>query len=482
MAFPYFQQASRRRGKARMAPVHVHAQTRPARSSAEKKHRRSRGVALIIALVSITLLTVVATEFAYNTRVDLQLAANQRDEVRAYYMARSGLSLGRLLLRFQRQVDQTPIPNPASLLSGLMGGALGGGATGAAGAAAFQPQSLNLQLWKLARVDCHMLKGLVKSDGAQSEDGRPVETEAVQVDPNFQMDGEDGDNAGAATQMAAQMQRRSFGGFEGCFLATISDEEEKLNVMRLNTGGAESQATAARMLDMFSDKRFEFLWQQDDANKVRSTPRDTILALKDWSDEDQTQSTLNEKDPTNPFVAGFADEGSAYSRYEPRYEVKNARFDSLDELYRVHGVNDRFMAAFRDRLTVYPDINSKPNVNTDDPIMLGLAIMSAADPNRPDPRLTDPVFLNELISRIRAARMFNFFGMSVADFVNVVEQAGIAVNPLIKGNVQQNRYLGDKSKTFTIKSVGEAGSVQKTLTAVIRLDDGLGKLVYYREE
>ncbi|NOK19325.1 type II secretion system protein GspK [Corallococcus carmarthensis] len=481
MAFSYFQQASRRRGKARTA-----VNPAPPPSPAERKHRRSRGVALIIALVSITLLTVVATEFAYNSRVDLQLAANQRDEVRAYYMARSGLSLGRLLLRFQKQVDQTPIPNPASLL-GALGGMLGGGGTagagGAGGAAAFQPQSLNIQLWKLARVDCHMLKGLVKSDGAQGEDGRPAETEPVQVDPNFQMEGEEGaEGGGAATQMAAQMQRRSFGGFEGCFLATISDEEEKLNVTRLNTGGAEAQATAARMMDMFSDKRFEFLWQQDDANKVRSTPQDTVIALKDWADDDTTQSTLNPKDPTNPFVAGFADEGSPYSRYEPRYDVKNARFDSLDELYRVHGVNDRFMAAFRDRLTVYPDINSKPNVNTDDPIMLGLAIMSAADPNRPDPRLTDPVFLNELISRIRAARMFSFFGMSVSDFVGVIEQAGIAVNPLIKGNVQQNRYLGDKSKTFTIKSVGEAGSVQKTLTAVIRLDDGLGKLVYYREE
>jgi general secretion pathway protein K len=470
MALPYFQQASRRRGKAR---------TQATPEAAGKRDRRSRGVALIVAIVSIALLTVIGTEFAYNSRVDLQLAANQRDEVRAYYMARSGLALGRLLLRFQKQVDQTPIPNPASML-GALGAALGGG-QGQAGAQSFQPQSLNIQLWKLARVDCHMLKGLVKSDGAQDADGRPVETDPVAVDPNFRVEeGEEG--AGAATQMAAQMQRRSFGGFEGCFLATISDEEEKLNVMRLNTGGAESQATAARMLDMFADKRFEFLWQQDDANRVRSTPLDTVIALKDWADEDTTQSTLNPKDPTNPFVTGFADEGSPYSRYEPRYDVKNARFDSLDELYRVHGVNDRFMAAFRDRLTVYPDINSKPNINTDDPIMLGLAIMSAADPNRPDPRLTDPVFLNELITRIRAARMFSFFGMSVADFVNLVEQSGVAVNPLIKGNVQQNRYLGDKSKTFTIKSVGEAGSVQKTLTAVIRLDDGLGKLVYYREE
>jgi general secretion pathway protein K len=107
--------------------------------------------ALIIAIISITLLTVVATEFAYNTRVDLQLAANQRDEVRAYYMARSGISLSRLLLRFQKQINQTPIPN----LGGLLSAITGGGQTPGAQAPA---QTLNIQLWKLARVDCHMLK------------------------------------------------------------------------------------------------------------------------------------------------------------------------------------------------------------------------------------------------------------------------------------------------------------------------------------
>ncbi|RZA24269.1 MAG: general secretion pathway protein GspK, partial [Lysobacteraceae bacterium] len=375
MAPSFFRQVSRRRKQAPAAVQAPGALT----TKAVRRDKRSRGVALIIAIVSIALLTVVATEFAYNSRVDLQLAANQRDEVRAYYMARSGLALGRLLMRFQKQVDQTPIPNPMAML-GQLGAMMGGGQAPGAAGQAFQPQSLNIQLWKLARVDCHMLKGLVKSEGAQVEDDSGggtrsrLENDPVDVDPNFQM--EDGDGAGgAAAQMASQMQRRSFGGFEGCFLATITDEEEKLNVMRLNTGGAEAQATAARMLDMLGDKRFEFLWQQDDANKVRSTPEETLIALKDWADEDPSQSALNRQDPTNPFAVGFADEGSPYSRYEPRYEVKNGRFDSLDELYRVHGVNDRFMAAFRDRLTVYPDINSKPNINTDDPIMLGLAIM-----------------------------------------------------------------------------------------------------------
>ncbi|XXF75983.1 type II secretion system protein GspK [Myxococcaceae bacterium GXIMD 01537] len=442
-------------------------QVRPARRGPSgqpaRRARRERGVALIIAIVAITLLTVVATEFAYNSRVDLQLAANQRDEVRAYYMARSGIALGRLLLRFQKQVDQTPIPNMAGMLQGLLGGGTQG-----AGQQQQPAESLNIQLWKLARVDCHMLKGLVKSDtgegGAQAP-GTPM---------RFDDD--------TPPELASEMQKRSFGGFEGCFLANISDEEEKLNVLRLNAGAGDALPTAARMVDMMGDKRFEFLFEREDSNRVRVTPQDVVLAMRDWVDEDESQSALNLMDPANPFATGFSPEGTHYDRFDPRYEPKNARFDSLDELYRVHGVTDRFMAAFRDRLTVYPDINSKPNINTDDPLMMYMAVLSVADPQRPDPRLQDPVFVNELVTRIRAARMFSFFGMSVKDFVSVVETMGIAVNPTLKSNVAGNRLLSDKSSTFTIKSVGEAGSVQKTLTAVVRLDDSLGRLLYWREE
>ncbi|OJH39417.1 general secretion pathway protein GspK [Cystobacter ferrugineus] len=427
--------------------------------------RRERGVALIIAVVSITLLTVVATEFAYNTRVDLQLATNQRDEVQALYMARSGVALSRLLLRFQKQVDQTPIPNLGSILGNLTGGGTAPGGQ--------QPaSSLNIQLWKLARVDCHMLKGLVAGggEGAEEEEEAPA--------PTLHED-EEGETA---PELAVTGARRSFGSFSGCFLSTIQDEEEKLNLLRLNAGQGDALPTALRLADMLEDKRFEFLFSREDANRVRVTPQEVITAIRDWMDDNKTKSELDRVSAAGPFVEGFSDEGSPYSRYEPRYEPKNSRFDSLDELYRVHGVNDRFMAAFRDRLTVYPDMNAKPNVNTDDPLMMHMAILSAADPARPDPRLRDPVFVQELISRIRAARAFSFFGMGVADFVTAIEAAGIAVNPAIKANVAGNRFLSDKTTTFSIKSVGEAGSVQKTLTAVIRLDDGLGKLVYWREE
>ncbi len=431
-----------------------------------RRSRGERGVALIIVVVAITLLTVVATEFAYNSRVDLEMAANNRDEVRAYYMARSGVGLSRLLLSFQKQAQAIQLPpGLANLIPGL------GGAGGAA-------PGLNLQLWKMARVDCHMLKGLVPEEAGGTE----------APGPGFAFDEDEDTTDGEGGSEPVQM--RSFGNFEGCFLATLSDEEQKLNVQRLDSDSQNVRAAVQSLLDLFGDKRFEFLFQHEDANRVKASPTDVLLALRDWIDEDETGSALNTGAAVtmSPVVPGFSDENGEYQRFEPRYHAKNARFDSLDELYRVHGVNDRFMAAFKDRLTVYPDHNRGLNINSDDPLIIYASVLAILDPTtqngRNDPRLQNPVFVQELIKQIQAARMFSFIGMSVRDFANLVQSAGLAVNQSILGGSVQ-RGLTDKSETFSIKSVGEAGDVQKTITTVVRIgqaDGPLGRLVYWREE
>lgn len=444
------------------------------RTQRPRRHgRRSgeRGVALIIAVVAIAILTAVAVDFAYNSRVDLQLAANQRDELRAHYLARSGISMSRLLLRFQKQLDQIQLPN----LGGLLGGA--GGAGGGAGAIPGLPTggSMNLQLWRMARIDCHMLQGMVSSDP-----DAPEEDDRAPSDEKFGFE----DELGAATE-GTELQKKSFGGFEGCFLAQISDEEEKFNLNTLERPGLGGQIAAGRALSLFGDKRYEFLWQKEDSNGVRTTPQELVVALRDWIDEDETGSSLNlSGQGTEAFLKGFSDENGNYSRYTPRYEAKNSRFDTLDELFLVHGVNDRFAAAFRDRLTVYPDINARLNINTDDPLMLWMAVLAVLPEQvvKSDPRIHNPVVQDDVIRRIRAARMFSFLGMSVADFVAVVESAGLPANPQIKNNPAANQFVSDKSQTFKIRSTGEAGQVQRTIEAVVRLDDGLGRLVYWREE
>jgi general secretion pathway protein K len=446
-----------------------------------------------MVVLAIAILTAVATDFTYNSRVDLELATNQRDELQAHYLAQSGVALSRLLLRFQHQLDGIQLPNIAGLLSGLGGGSGGlagmlssltGGGASTAGSTTPMASSLSLQIWRMAHVDCHMLQGLVpptaEGTGAGSQSLRAKSRAPAPRPPPVPRPGA---YSADFPDLAAKQDQLSFGSFKGCFDTKIENEEEKLNVNQLNAPQMTAAAAGLRLLKLFGDKRFEFVFLSEDANHVRVTAQDVLINLRDWVDDDLVQSTLNLTGTGDLFVKGFSDELGPYDRYPVRYHPKNAPFDSLDELHMVHGVSDRFMAAFRDRLTVYPDINTALNINSDDPLLLYMAILSVSDPLRPDPRLQDPLFVDSIIQKIRQARMLSFFGMSVSDFVTIVQSSGIAVSGgMSSGTSTSNRYVSDKSTTFTIKATGEAGHVRRTIEAVVRLDNGLGRLMHWRED
>ena len=283
---------------------------------------------------------------------------NQRDALRAEYLAKSSMGLSRLLLMFQKQLDRTTASIPG----------LGGGTS-----------PINMQIWRMAKIDCLMLQALIP--------------QAQGRNPRFSMD---------RTDTVDDTGRIQYGGFAGCFDARIEDEQEKLNVnalVGLQTGTA--QGAVQGFYSLIADKRFDFVFDREDANKVKATANDALLAIKDWADDDDLQTALN----VNPLGQvslqnGFSDEAGQYTRYTPRYRPKNGWFDSVGELYLVYGVTDRFMAAFGDRLTVYPDPNAPLNVNSNDPVVIGIIIGALADPSRPDPRLKDPIFIDALVQKI----------------------------------------------------------------------------------
>src|ERR1700738_4511864 len=65
---------------------------------------RQKGTALIVVAVTIAVMGGVISDFSYNTRVDLEAAANGRDQLRAECLARSGIQLARLLIKVQQSV------------------------------------------------------------------------------------------------------------------------------------------------------------------------------------------------------------------------------------------------------------------------------------------------------------------------------------------------------------------------------------------
>lgn len=56
------------------------------------KRSDEKGIALIITLLVVTLLTALIVEFAYSARVNLSAAGNFRDKQKAYYLSKSGVN------------------------------------------------------------------------------------------------------------------------------------------------------------------------------------------------------------------------------------------------------------------------------------------------------------------------------------------------------------------------------------------------------
>lgn len=58
-----------------------------------------RGMVLVLTLVVITILAVLVLEFNYLMRVEVEIAGNYRDSLKAYYLANSGVNFAYLILR-----------------------------------------------------------------------------------------------------------------------------------------------------------------------------------------------------------------------------------------------------------------------------------------------------------------------------------------------------------------------------------------------
>ncbi len=76
------------------------------RSRIARRWRESRGIALIVVLAGITILAAFSSEFTYRSRVGIQAANNLEKQVQAYFHARSGIEIARLVVTSQKMVDQ----------------------------------------------------------------------------------------------------------------------------------------------------------------------------------------------------------------------------------------------------------------------------------------------------------------------------------------------------------------------------------------
>jgi general secretion pathway protein K len=303
-----------------------------ARARRLRSRRQGRGVALILVLAALTVLTVMLTEIQDESSAEFGSALAARDSLIAEYAAKSAVNLSRLLIAAEPTIRRS-----LTLVFALVGG----------------PRQV--PVWEYAD---RILGAFNDSDGADSF------ASLAGVDPKL------GKNLG----------------LKGAgFQLKIIDEDSKINFNVAARGDAFSQTRlAAQIIGLIGSPQFSPMFEGRDGDEQYTDRRATCQAIIDWVDPDQDQALC---DPSSTTASQAAAEDSFYQLLKKPYPRKNAAFDSLEELHRVRGVSDDFWSTFVDPDPDNPDKRivtvwgqGAVNVNTANPQTL-LALVCQASNN-----------------------------------------------------------------------------------------------------
>lgn len=341
---------------------------------AYRKRRGERGVALLMVLGALALLTVMLTEFQDATSAELGSSIAARDQVRAEYAAKSGLNLTRLLIAAE--------PTIRANLAPLTGNS-------------------QIPVWEYTDV---ILGAFNDEENTGSFEG--ISGMRVADGRNLGMEG---------------------AGFE----LMIVDEDSKINLNTAARADAFSQKRMAeQLISMIGGVQHNEFFEE--AQDEKGTPMDRITvcsALIDWVDPNTDRDGC---DPGENATTA-APEDSYYQLLDKPYRRKNAAFDSLEELHLVQGVSDEFYRRF-----FFPDLDDeksrvvtiwgagKVNVNSANARTLLALVCHMAKPDTP--LCIDPVMQQKYLmtSQMFAGAMAGIpIFQKPADFVAAVQGKGM---------------------------------------------------------
>jgi general secretion pathway protein K len=402
-----------------------------------RKKRNERGVAMLMVMVAVVLLSTLVYEFMDTSEISRNLAYAARDEVRAHYLARSAVQISRLILHIQKTyVDP------------------------------YKRQGINIQLWKLPFIDSGTLEGLM--GGTSTLDALGIGSGETAQSMNRASQPRARSSAGKMT--SAQPGFLALG---GTFNAEIESENGKIN---LNACCAPAQIVVLRrqLEGLFLPSQYNPFFEERKSDGQYCSREEQISSIIDWVDPDTQKSGLE---------GGFEDD--RYLRLRDPYKSKNSKFDTLQELHLVKGVDDDFMAAFGSKLTIYGG-QFVVNVASADAEVIKALVRAYVAPNDP---LRDPLSrnLDLLVNKFVLYRMgLSETGGSMM-FANPITDANAFTGWMMSQGVVLDRSLigpaiGVDDRVFSIKATAKVGHIWKRLNVVIDNAAPGGRVLYWRED
>ncbi|MGD8859810.1 MAG: type II secretion system protein GspK [Myxococcales bacterium] len=418
-----------------------------------RDHRESeRGVALVVVLTVIAILTVFVSELVHNTSTAFHVTVSERDKLRAEYQAKSGLNLMRLLIAREPDIRKVVAPMYQMM-------------------ARRPPPQLNV--WDFS--------DLLLGPFADFENAKSM-AEVSGVDFSL-MEG--------------------VGDTDGTFEAIAVPENAKINLNQpLFFSGDQARRSLAMQLYALMggyqspDSPYDPMFASRDPDGHFTTRQDIVSAVIDWWDFDEQRTVF---DPGNASIAIAGSEDDIYNQYPDPYQVKNAPFDSLEELRLIRGVGEDFWATFVDpdpddprarKVTIYG--SGAVNVNLAPPEVLLARLCSFATEQE---LCRNPVQAAAFIQLFRTARAMIPVALfstpkDFIDFVSGRANRGADIypkliaflgtdNPLmawtpirITPQVEKEmmKMFLTAASIFTIQVTGRSGRAQSRITAVVNFD------------
>ncbi len=397
----------------------------------KKRPERERGVALILVLGALTILTVMLTEFQTETSAEFSSALAERDAVKAEYAARSGVNLTRLLIAAEPTIRNRLIKDPlGALLVMAYGGKL--------------PQ---IPVWE------------------HSESILGAFNDAAGMEKFSLLAGIDLEEA------------KNLGMKDARFEVLVVDEDSKININRPARGGAaNNQRAAEQIIGLLAGTQHDEMFENRGPDGQFNDRQTVCGAMIDWADPDTNTQVC---DVESGMAEQSAAEDSYYESLTPPYERKNAAYDSIEELHMVRGISDEFWTTFVDpdpedpsrrTLTVWG--TDTINVNTAPPQVL--LAMICANAKRPAPLCEDIQQTAMAVGLFNMLKGFTsgipIFG-SANVFLKFVQGKGpfgtmlpaMGVEPVVLlSEAELKKDLSADSKVFSIYSTGtvQAGKRQ----------------------
>ncbi len=408
------------------------------RNSRREALQGRKGVALIMVMTVIVILTVISVEFQYESRVYLQTTANFRDRTRAYYLARSAIDFTRLIFYLQNTVD--------TMIRRF-----------------WKKNPPNIQLWQMIPIDSDLARA-VAGGMFSMQDQESVFKDTVLGAGLDDEESQASKQAQTIDEALSFGQAEGFGEFDGHFHAEIIDEDSKINIAIRPGNYQEVNLMKAELERLFSPVKYNPLFENPDQHGQYHDRQEIISAIIDWIDSDTQRSG---------FESG--DESSRYDYLDEPYPSRNHLFDSLDELQMVSGIDDRFWRLFSDTFTIYR--TSKINVNT-----CGIEVMRALLEQYLEEPLPGESEMQRIIDEIMDFRLQNGGFWNEKAFINFLTKGPELVLELKGGSSGASalkRLITVESGVFTIKAQGDINEVLRTIKVVMTKDS---QLLYYREE